>query len=269
MKPRFASALYEGRVGHARRGPRPHAFRQRVGLVYLDLDEVDELFAGLPLWSTGRFGVVRLRRADYLGDAGTPLKEAVLARVEEQLGRRPDGAVRMLTQLRTFGYVFNPVSFYYCFDASGRLDAVVAEITNTPWRERHAYVLDSTRDVAADADAEAGDPTRHRWRFRKDFHVSPFFPMEQDYEWVFTVPGERLGVHMINREGGSTVFDADLQLERRELTKRSAFGFLLRRPLQTFLVHFAIYWHALRLYLKRTPFFVHPRKRVATGDAAR
>lgn len=275
----LASALYEGRVEHARRAPRPHRFGYRVGLVYLDLDEVDAVLERAPLWSRSPLAPVRFRRADYLGDPERPLKESVLDLVEERLGRRPDGAVRMLTQLRTWGYVFNPVSFYYAFDANDELEAVVAEITNTPWRERHAYVLDTrsarvTNDAEGDADKEG---RAFAWSFDKDFHVSPFFPMEQRYAWTFGEPGERLVVRMANTasnenardRSGEAVFHADLVLRRRELTAASAVLALLRHPLLTFRVHAAIYWQALRLHLKRTPFFVHPRKRVATGDALR
>lgn len=267
-----ASALYEGRVSHTRLAPMEHTFGYRVGLVYLDLDEVEALFERLPGWSLGRLGVVRLRRADYLGDPSVPLDEAVRRRVSSELGRRPTGAVRMLTNLCTWGYAFNPVTFYYCFDAAGDLDAVVAEITNTPWRERHAYVLDAARACTVSADdegAEAAQPRRLHWSFDKDFHVSPFFPMEQVYEWSFSEPGERLDVHMTSREGGRSVFHAGLGLTRRELTPTSALGLLVRHPLLTWRVPLAIYWQALRLYLKRAPFFVHPRKRVATGDVAR
>lgn len=267
MQRRLRSAIYEGRVAHTRHEPRPHAFGYRVALAYLDLDEIDEVFERAPMWSRSPLAPVRFRRADYFGDAATDLKDAVLDRVEASTGRRPSGAVRMLTQLRTWGYVFNPVSFYYCFDDEDRLEAVVAEITNTPWRERHAYVLDvrSGRGGSGESDG----PRRHRWAFDKDFHVSPFFPMEQRYEWVFSEPGDALDVHMTNREGGRAVFHAGLELERREITATSAVLALVRHPLLTFRVHLAIYWQALRLHLKRTPFFVHPRKRVATGDAAR
>jgi len=269
MEPRLRSAIYEGRVTHARREPRSHAFGYRVALAYLDLDELDAVFARAPLWSRSPLAPVRFRRADYLaGDSDAPLKEAVLDLVERRIGRRPDGAVRMLSQLRTWGYVFNPVSFYYCFGADGALDAVVAEITNTPWRERHAYVLDARASGGSNAKDEHA-ARRHTWEFDKDFHVSPFFGMEQRYEWAFTEPGERIGVHMTNRESGRVVFHAGLELERRELTATSAVLALVRHPFLTFRVHAAIYWQALRLYLKRTPFFVHPRKRVATGDAAR
>lgn len=249
------SALYEGVVRHHRRGPRPHAFSQRLFLVYLDLDELPGLFDRAWLASARRPAPVWFRRADYFGPAGRPLREAVLDRVEAELGRRPSGAVGLLTHLRTWGYLFNPVSFYYCFDAAQELEAVVAEITNTPWNERHAYVLDAR---ASDARLPGGERV---WRFSKAFHVSPFHDMDQEYVWRLSPPGEHLTVHMTNVERGEAVFSAGLTLQRRELGARALCGALLRHPLLTLRVHAAIYVQALRLALKRTPFFVHPARR--------
>jgi len=249
---RLESALYEGWVRHRRRGPRAHAFRYRLFLTYLDLGELDEAFRGRWLWSTRRPAPVWYRRGDFLGPADVPLEQAVRDRVESALGRRPRGAIRMLAQLRTWGYAFNPVSFYYCFDAAepARLDAVVAEITNTPWGERHAYVVGR-----APGD---GSPTL-RARFAKESHVSPFSPLDHAYDWRFTTPADRLAVHMVNRRAGARVFDATLCLARRPLTGGALARYLVRYPAQTLKVHAPIYWQALRLWLKRTPAFAHPK----------
>ena len=165
----------------------------------------------------------------------------------------------MLTQLRTFGYVFNPVTFYYCFSDDDELEAVVAEITNTPWNERHSYVLD------ARSSATAGGWMS--WEFDKEFHVSPFFDMDQQYLWRFQVPGEELGVHMTNIEGGMPVFTAGLELQRKPFTSRAMALAMLRHPLQTVAVHLAIYWQAARLWAKRAPFFTHPDKRPTAPTA--
>ena len=245
------SALYEGRVQHGRHGPRPHRFGYRLFLFYLDLDELPER-----PWIFGRAWPLRFRRSDYLGPSDRPLRSAVLDRVEDELGRRPRGSVRLLTHVRTWGYVFNPVSFYYCHDEDSALDAIVAEITNTPWGERHAYVLDA-RTARRDGEELV-------WRFDKEFHVSPFFDMEQTYEWRFSQPGDRLAVHVTNYEDGRAVFGAGLACRRRELGAGALASALLRHPLLTLRVHAAIYWQAARLWLKRTPFFAHPRKRVTT-----
>lgn len=249
------SCLYEGTLRHRRRMPRPHVFRYRLYMSYLDLAELGSVFAGRWLWSTRGRNLVWLRRADYLGDPTVPLEEAVRARVESATGRRPCGAVRMLTHLRAWGWCFNPLTVYYCFDAGGALEAIVAEITNTPWGERRSHVL--VPDPAAAA------PGIHV-RFAKDFHVSPFMPMEMDYDWHFGVPGERLGICMRNERAGRPVFDASLSLRRREISARTLAAALLRYPLMTARVSAAIYWQALRLWLKGVPFHVHPARRRGT-----
>jgi DUF1365 family protein len=249
------SCLYFGTLRHRRFAPRAHAFRYRLYMTWLDLSELDEVFRGRWLWSTRRPALAWLRRADYLGDPAVSLDEAVRDRVARATGHRPAGPVRMLTHLRTFGHCFNPVSFYYCYDATGRqVDTIVAEITNTPWNERHAYVL-----PAAGKGAE-GRPMH--FSFSKSFHVSPFMPMDIEYDWRFNAPAERLAVHMVNRRSGVKLFDATLALQRRELSGETLASALLRFPLATVEVLRAIHWQALRLWLKRVPFYVHPAKRI-------
>ena len=163
------------------------------------------------------------------------------------------GPVRLLTQLRTFGHCFNPVSFYYCYDVTGtRVEAIVAEITNTPWKERHAYVLP--------AQGNAPPGKQLRFQFRKSFHVSPFMAMDFDYDWRFSHPGSRLAVHMENQRAGGTMFDATLTLERREISSRSLAAALVRYPFASLRTLGRIHWQALRLLLKRVPFHAHPAR---------
>jgi DUF1365 family protein len=248
------SALYTGRLEHRRFEPVAHAFGYRMTLFWLDLDELDEVFRGRRLWSARRPAPVRFLRSDYLGDAAVPLAEAVRERVERETGHRPAGPVRLLAQLRTFGLCFNPVSFYYCYDKSdARVETIVAEITNTPWNERHAYVLQ--------APPVRGPTARMRFNLAKSFHVSPFMPMDIDYDWRFSSPGPELFVHMRNMRQGRRVFDASLQLRRREITTLSLAETLARQPVTALTVLARIYWQAMRLSLKKAPFHVHPAKR--------
>jgi hypothetical protein len=243
-------------VSHQRLGPRPHAFRYRVAYLALDLDELPTLFRRRWLWSLERRNVASFRRADYLGPAELPLAEAVRTRVAEELGRRPGGPITLVTQVRVLGYVFNPVSFYLCHDERGALDALVAEITNTPWGERHAYVLD----------ARGG---QRRWRFPKRFHVSPFLPMELEHDWRLAEDERSLAIHMTDLAGGEALFHAGMTLRRRPLDGGALARHLLAYPLLPLRIHASIYWQALRLWQKRMPFFVHPAKSSAASTASR
>ena len=249
----LASAIYEGMVRHRRHAPHPHAFRYRMAQLYLDLDEIDRVFDRRWLWSAHRRNVAEFRRSDYLGDPDQPLADAVRERAAGALGRRPAGPVRLLTHLRYAGLAFNPVSFYYCYAADGTtLECIVAEITNTPWKERHAYVLP--------VDSAQMHGRALHWAFAKAFHVSPFIDMARDYDWRFTAPGDDLRVQMHVGRNGEREFDATLQLQRRPLDAASLRRVLWRYPLMTAQVVGAIHWQALRLWLKRNPVFDHPAK---------
>jgi uncharacterized protein len=248
----LASAVYVGSVRHRRHRPHPHSFRYRLCLLYLDLDEIERVFARRRFWSVNRPNLGEFRRSDYLGDPATPLAQAVRDRVEAALGRRPHGPVRLLTHLRMFGHCFNPVTFYYCFEPDGvTLDCIVAEITNTPWKERHSYVLDR-------ASAETHGST-YGWGFPKAFHVSPFLPMQRDYRWKLQAPGPELRIHMDVLDAGSAEFDATLVLQRRPPDATNLSRCLWRYPLMTVRVVLAIHWQAFLIWLARNPVYDHPR----------
>jgi len=247
------SCIYQGRVKHTRLEPAKHRFDYRLFMMYLDLDELDALFEKRWFWSARRPALARFRRSHHLGPASQPLKESVQDLVAKETGTRPVGAIRLLTNLSYFGYCFNPVSFYYCFSADGRsVEHIVAEVNNTPWGERDTYVLDCRSASVSDT----------YWRFRpkKKMHVSPFMPMEVEYDWALSRPADWLSVHMANSRDGSRFFSAAMALQRKEISGRSLASVLLSFPLQSFKVVFAIYWEALKLWLKRNPFYPHPDK---------
>lgn len=251
------SGVYFGRVRHRRLAPVPHAFSYRMFMLYLDLDELPRVFRRRWFWSARRAAPARFRRRDHFGDPSRPLSDCVRDLVEAHTGRRPAGPIRLLTHLRYFGYVFNPVSFYYCFDAAdSAVETIVAEVTNTPWGERHCYVLPQ--------EDNAGRHGRGRYFPEKVMHVSPFMEMDVDYDWRFSAPGQHLSVHMENAREGAKIFDATLVLEREEIRAGSLARALALYPLMTLKVMAAIHWQALKLWLKGVPVHDHPEKKART-----
>lgn len=251
------SCLYEGIVRHRRHGEPGDEFRYPLFMAYLDLDELPQLFDGRWLWSARRPAPAWFRRSDYLGDPAVALQEAVRDLVYERTGARPDGSIRLLTHLRYFGVCFNPVSFYYCFDRTDqRVKSVIADVTNTPWGEHHAYVM------AVHEAADHGSTSVMSGRFAKELHVSPLMGMDHVYEWRLTEPGEHLTVHIASEleGGGEPFFDATLSLQRREMTPREMARALARYPLLTARIPGRIYGHALRLRLRGASYFPHPKR---------
>jgi uncharacterized protein len=258
------SAIYEGDVWHQRLQPRAHAFHYRVAMLYLDLDELEALFKQSGFWSLERFNLLSLYRRDYHQHPDLPLKAAVHRTIFDATGEHLTGPVRMLTNPRYGGYLINPLTCYYCFDHSNQLRYVVAEVTNTPWRERHCYVLP--------VPAQAGDLD---CRFAKAMHVSPFMPMQLDYDWHSTLPTAELTLRLALLEqvttsntipsqpaataGNTPVFSAGMCLQRRACTRANMQRLLWRFPLMTVQVVGGIYWQALRLWLKGIRIHPHPR----------
>ncbi len=247
------SRLYTGDVWHQRLTPVGNRFSYSLFFLYLDLAELETVFAERWLWSLERPNWASFRRSDYFRSSSLPLDQAVRAEVQRQLGFRPSGPVRILTHLRYVGYCFNPISIYYCFADDGQtLEAVLVEIHNTPWGEEYQR--------AFDAGNASRDDGWHIFNLDKEFHVSPFMPMEMEYDWRFSVPGEKLAVKMTSYRSGNEIFTASLNLLQKSLSGGTLTGALLRWPFVTGKVIAAIYWQALRLKLKGVPFCPHPEQ---------
>ena len=254
------SKLFVGQVRHRRFTPREHEFSYKMFMMYLDLDELPTLFDRFLLWSSKRFNIAYFSRKDHMGDENLSLKQSIIDLVKDETGLALKGPVRLLTHLRYLGYGFNPVSFYYCFDETDdHVQVIVAEVNNTPWGEQFCYVLP--------VDSHQRNTEQFKFELDKAFHVSPFNPMDQNYEWYFSHRDKHLGVHMENWRNGEKIFDASLSLDARPIDSKNLSQALLHFPLMTMKVTYRIYYQALKLWFKRTPFYSHPTKAIA--DAAK
>ncbi|MCA9191545.1 MAG: DUF1365 domain-containing protein [Planctomycetales bacterium] len=244
------SALYVGKIRHYRLRPVEHKFQYRLFMVLVDLQEVDQHFGGNWFFGQSRISPIQFRRSDYLGEQSHPIDACVREKVRTEIGIEVDGPIRMLTHLRYFGYNFNPVTFYFCYDRGGHsLQAIVADVTNTPWGERHAYVIPVRQT----------DPLGSH-RCDKQFHVSPFMGLDQQYHWYFTDAGQQLHVTIENHDRSGQLFSASLELCRRPFSKLRLAMLLIQFPFITAKILIAIYWQALRLWLKRIPYVPHPKQ---------
>lgn len=228
------SALYTGFVSHRRFTPKAHSFRYRVFSMLLDLDELPDHDRRLKLFSWNRFGLFSFQDSDH-GD-GRPLREwldGLLARA----GITANGKRQVLCYPRILGFVFNPISLWFCHDRTGALKAIIYEVHNT-FDERHSYVLP----------VREGDPVTHECA--KDFYVSPFLSQDCHYHFQILPPGEKLAVVIHEKEGGSPVLDASFTGKRRALGDSALLAMLLAYPLMTLKVVVAIHFEAVRLMLK-------------------
>lgn len=242
------SAIYQGRVMHRRYTPKQHQFSYHLFMVYLDLDELGTVFEGIPFWSdNGSRALAYFRRSDYLEPYDIPLQQVVRNIIYDQAQVQHTGPIRMLTHLRILGFCFNPVTFYYCFDdTDSKLEFVIAEITNTPWNERHQYLVDMRES--------------NSMSFAKVFHVSPFLDMDMQYDWKFAMPADKILVNM-EVEKQQRYLTANMSLTKKPINRSNMIKLLLRSGLVNYKVVWGIYWQAAKLYLKRVPFYPHPDKR--------
>ena len=246
---KWKSAIYEGQLFHERTRPKKHRFTYSVFMVYCCLDELDELLSLSRFWNRSRWAPACFNRKDFHGNPKLSVEDAVKNTVSEQIGFRPDGDVFVLANFRYFGFIMNPLVTYYCYNSSDQLVAILAEVTNTPWKESHAYALQ-----VAPLNTETGSKDIFSVTFDKAFTVSPFNVTDMKYFWQSNLPDENLSISISAQENNQSVVNAVLSLKRKNMSGDALNSLLFRFPFHTLKVCAGIYWEALKLFAKGVPF---------------
>ncbi|MEN8721202.1 MAG: DUF1365 domain-containing protein [Oceanococcaceae bacterium] len=245
------NAVLRGHVSHARLTAPIHRFRYRMGMLRLDLDALPQTLAPFRLWSMGGRNLGQIRPRDYLNGRAPTLEDwitSLRAALASRLGEPCTGRIELTTQPRSFGTGFNPINLYRCHHADGHLQAVVAEVNNTPWGENILYVLPVAAGCTADIDIE----------FAKAMHVSPFQPMDMRYRLHWQRDGDQERIALDCWKQDTRVFAARLQLQAEPLSRSGLARLMLHNALLPGRVVGGIYWEALKLWFKRARYFPHP-----------
>lgn len=259
--------VYEGSVMHARHTPKRHHFSYKLFYLLIDLDEINLLSELSPLWSVNKINLVQFRHKDYMnGTISGNLKSSVVDIILRQTQDHFKGKIFLLTNLRYWGYCFNPVSYYFCFNENGALQYIVDEVSNTPWKERYQYVhkINIPSNNSSKPNSHNKQPPELVFEFKKAFHVSPFMPMDMRYKTIYKISNNKILIHMslYKTEQSDTrreIFFASMNLKNGQpLTPKNANLLPFRFPFQCSKIILSIYWQAFRLWIKRFPFYAHP-----------
>ena len=255
--------LFKGTVTHTRTSPIAHQFQYSFFQIWLDVERPELIDNISPFWSSKKHNLVRFNRHHYLpnNDNKTQsLHQSICKKIQQQTNKHFQGKAYLLANLSYWGYCYNPVSFYFCYNPNGKLEFILSEIHNTPWGERFTYVHDissSVNKTSSQRENKAND--KLQFKFDKQFHVSPFMPMDLQYDWQFQTAKNKILISMNLHQKEQSIFNATLNLQGEELSSYQANKLPFNYPFMCFKVLFSIYWNALRLWFKGVTFFDHPK----------
>ena len=255
--------LFKGTVSHTRTSPTLHRFKYSFFQIWLDIERPELVDNISRFWSSKKNNLVRFNRNNYLPNAGnetSTLRQNICKKIKQQTGKTFQGKTYLLASLSYWGYCYNPVSFYICYDQEGNLEFILSEIHNTPWGERFTYVHDISSNINnASSQSENKVSDKLQFKFDKQFHVSPFMPMDLEYDWQFLIKQRTILISMNLHQQKKSIFNATLNLKGEELSSHQANKLPFNYPFMCFKVLFSIYWNALRLWVKGVTFFDHPK----------
>lgn len=248
--------IYTGTITHRRFHDKTHEFTYKTWMFYFDINDIENSLASYRSVSSEKFNWFSYYRRNYLNNINIPLDEAVRELIQQRTGHAPLGKIFLLTHLSCLGYCFNPISIYFVYNSTNDdLENVVLEVTNTPWGEKHYYVLSTPDEI---------NNNIRKYKFKKALHVSPFMQMDYQYELNLKHTDDQIIVHMSSLRNGEKHFDATLSLTATKITNNKVFEPSKRFPLMTQKGTLAIYWQALLLWLKGVKFYSHPKNGVNT-----
>lgn len=252
--PIYKSGIYKGWVGHRRFSPKKHSFKYEMFLLAIDLDELPHLSKIGPWFKSNKFAPLSLKASDYLSHQAQLSKQHVWEKIQSLGAKQEPARVMFIGQLRCFGLYFSPINLYYCFDENDALLSMLAEVSNTPWNERHYYLIPVNQQDEKNSS--------QKMISEKAFHVSPFMDLNMQYQWLIKKPAEQLKLHIQNNHltSGEKLFDANLTMQRMDFTNQNLRRCLADIPMMTLKTLWGIYWQAMKLFIKGVPYVAHAKK---------